>query len=177
MMDQPICLICGSNEDFICFEHQELIQSNYNTTTNTTMMAVIGNILPRSSDVYADELPMISTHETLEKFHDMLDEWEKDQIDVASYSFLVRFAKGTVSSLTHDDITFLLVTNFQVTPLALIFETDDDLKDFTKKYESYIEPSVTLPVVVIHSRLDSVLEYLRDTELPSELLVCYVSRR
>lgn len=176
MMDQPTCLLCGSNEDYLCLDHQELI-SNYNTQRNTTMMAVIGNELPRTVDIYPDELPMISTHSTIEDFHKMLNNWEAEQIDVASYSFLVRFAEGVIDSLTDEDLTCLILTNYQIAPLVLVFENDDSLKTFIAKFEKLTLTSINPPVMLVHHRLDSVLDYLTDVELPNIFLIGYISRK
>lgn len=171
-MDQPTCLICGSNEDYLCLDHQQLL-ANYSTSSNIITMVVIGSTLPRTVDLGEDEMPMISTYASVEEFQNQIRDWELEQIDVASYSFLVRFAKGVVSTLSVDDITYLLLMNYQIAPIILVFENKEDLDTFVSKYESYQNASIDLPVVIIHQRLDSILDYLSEVELPNKLLVCY----
>ncbi len=178
----PICIICGSNEDYICNEHYEIL-SNYSHSDCKLTIEVIGDDTPRAFREDPSTLPVINTHADVDGFLQMLNK-ELTQQEAEDFKFLVVITKDV--KLTDEDLNKLFFINTNISPIALVFEGDS--KTFIEAYQNWtpgrgslgsihdgsIKAShIKLPILVEHTDWLTILEYMRDNASLPNTVVYY----
>ena len=163
ILKQPRCIICGSNEDYICEEHYSILQS-YSTQTCKLSIAVIGDTTPREADRDPDMFPVISCHARVCNYINFMYE-ELDTEDYRNFKILIVFTEEGVKLMKDDDFEHMLYLSVEMTTAALVFESETCYNMYMEKYLQW-QPAegYDLPLAVKTKDWLCIFSYLRDIE-------------
>lgn len=159
------CLLCSSNEEYLCEVHNHIL-GDYSLSDSKLTLAVIGDASPRANNLSIDEFPVIVV---VERPKDLIKYVEKelDDEEQKDFKFLVLLTTDSVNNFTSRDMIDLLNFNYRLCPIScFIFENNNSRETFKQFYNNWNAPlNYPLPVFAELDDLGHILEYTRDASI------------
>lgn len=169
------CIFCGNEQDYICEVHYEVIK-NYTLSDAKLSLAVIGDVTLRSELEDEDMISVISCHAKpidLVNYirYELSDLTGDDDHPYYDFRYLVLITPKAVDSFTSDDFIHLLSLNYTMSPIALVFETQESSNKFFELYNTWNPPTnFPLPIFAYQSNWVNILEILTEAKIPNRFI-------
>lgn len=155
------CLMCSSNQDYLCEVHDHVL-NDYSLSDSKLTLIVIGDGTLRANNASPDELSAIIT---VSRPIDMIQYFNNEltQDEMSEFKCLVLITPELLEVIDGEDYKNLLLFNYTMCPISLIFQNPEHRDTFISNYKQWIPPSnLPLPILFGMDDLGQAMEYLRD---------------
>ena len=154
------CLMCSSNQDYLCEVHDHIL-SDYSLSDSKLTLVVIGDGTLRANNAAPDELSGIIT---VSRPIDMIEYFDNEltQDEMSEFKCLVLVTPELLEVIEGDDYKNLLLFNYRMCPISLIFQNSEHRDKFISNYKQWVPPTdLPLPILFSMDDLGQAMGYLR----------------